>query len=49
MIMFNPMTKKKVYCTVPLTRTVTHTLTHDKIIKRPFNKNNVATDKSKKN
>ena len=26
-----------------------HTLKHDKIIKSPFNKNNIATSKSKKN
>ena len=33
--------------TVPLTNSDAYTLTHDKIIKSPFNKNNVATIKNK--
>ena len=44
------MTKKKVDWTVPFMWTTdAHTVTDDKIIKSPFNQNNVAAIKSKLN
>ena len=50
MVTFNLMTKKKVNWTVPFMWTTdAHTVTDDKIIKSPFNQNNVAAIKSKLN
>ena len=44
MVMFNPMTKNKVYCTVPLTQTVVLLHLHMTIIKFQFSKSNVAAN-----
>ena len=50
MVTFNLMTKKKVNWTVPFMWTTgAYTVTDDKIIKSPFNQNNVAAINSKLN